>query len=305
MLLIREEETREVLSVARAAEIIEATYRGIARGVIAASQPSVMRITGEPYRLGAKGAVLHHLGVAGVRLLSRAAPRLMLWSLLTGEPIALIDESYAYRLRTGVSAAVCARFLLRQPSASRVTIIGAGSIAHEVAVAIHSLLTPYEIVVVARSASSAEQFALGTAKADVTVIPKTDVSEAVRNADLVITITSANEVLVRRDDLKTDAAVLSMGGGLEVDYAVWAAAECRFVDDLDYAVHQGDVAAWIAAGQDDIQGIQASVTGTIAALADGTVGDPRQRAGLAMAIVQGTTALDVALAHAVYNQRVG
>jgi len=65
------------------------------------------------------------------------------------------------------------------------------------------------------------------------------------------------------------------------------------------------VAAWIAAGQDDIQGIQASVTGTIAALADGTVGDPRQRAGLAMAIVQGTTALDVALAHAVYNQRVG
>ncbi len=303
MLTISEQETRESLSTALAAEIVEGTYRAIADGTVEASQPSVMRITGQPHRLGTKGAVLHHLGIAGVRLTSRAAPRIMLWSLSSGEPIAFIDESHAYRFRTGVSAAVCGRYLLKQPSSSRVAIVGAGPIAHEAALAIDAALVPGEITVAARSAASAERFAHRAAEAGVSVTPEADVARAVRGADLVVTITSANEVLVRLDDLKPDVAVLSMGGGLEVDHAVWTAAEHRFVDDLDYALHQGDAAAWITRGHCDQQGFETSLTGTIAALAAGAAGDPRQRSGLAMAIVQGTTALDIALAHAVYSQR--
>lgn len=305
MFCITEDQTRNALSIRSAAEIVMATYRGIAEGTVTASTPSLLQITSEPFRLGAKGAVLNHLGIAGVRLISRAAPRLMLWSLQSGEPLALIDESHAYRFRTGVSGAVCARYLLPTGSEPNVAIIGAGPIAFQLALAVSELVEPASIRVVASSVDSAERFAREAQEAGVNVVPQNSVADAVRDADLVITITSANEVLVRIEDLAPGAVVLSMGGGQEVDHKVWAACSQRFVDDLGYALHQGDAAAWIKAGLFDELSFAASLTGTVAALAADQVTAHLNDAGLSMAIVQGTTALDVALGHAIYLQVEG
>ncbi|MEP9399100.1 NAD(P)-binding domain-containing protein [Mesorhizobium sp. KR2-14] len=303
MLYFAEADSRGAIEIALAAQIIDDTYRAIGEGRVHASAPSMMRIGTTPHRLGAKGAVLDHLGVAGVRLTSRAAPRLMLWSLETGEPVAFFDERTMYRFRTGVSAAVVAGYLLRARPLRRAAIIGAGPIASQIALAIHELLKPSQIVVASRSPESAERFAADCRASGLPASSAQSAPEAVHEADLVVTITTANEVLVRREHLKDGATVLSMGGGLEIDHVIWASAAVRFVDDLSYALLQGDAHAWIAGGLIDAAGFEASLSGTIGELAAGRVPD-RPSDGIAMAIVQGTTALDIALAHAVYDARL-
>jgi alanine dehydrogenase len=302
MLYFSLDECRGALSVHAAAGIIDETYRAIGEGKVEASQPSMMRIGTTPLRLGAKGAVLNHLDIAGVRLTSRAAPRLMLWSLESGEPIAFFDESEMYRFRTGVSAAVVARYLLQGRPLQRAAIIGAGPIAQQMASAIHQLLLPSRIAVTARNRTSAERFAADAMARGEPVVVADTVIEATRDAQLIITITSANEVLVMPEHVSADAILLSMGGGLEISHDVWNSASCRFVDDLSYALHQGDAANWIKAGTIDRAAFEASLTGTVADLAAGRVTIPA-REGPVMAIVQGTTALDIALAHSIYRSR--
>jgi alanine dehydrogenase len=225
----------------------------------------------------------------------------MLWSLVSGEPIALLDESYLYRFRTGVSAAVVARYLLPAQRVRRAAIIGAGPIAKQAAIAIHQLLDPEEIVVAARRPAAVEEFATTAGALGTPVHAALDIDAATDGADLLVTITSAKEELILPRHVGHTATILSMGGGPEVSHDVWQAAATRFVDDLDYALHQGDAAAWIASGAATRQSFEASLTGTVGDLAAGRRHGDAAAEGLRMAIIQGMTALDVALAYAVYQ----
>lgn len=305
MFQFTQNDTAGALSISAAAEVVDATYRAIGEGWVEASIPSMMRVGTTSFKLGAKGAVLNHVSVAGVRLTSRAAPRLLLWSLETGEPIAFFDESEMYRFRTSVSAAVAAHYFLKGRPVNRVAIIGAGPIAKHTASAIYQLLEPARIAVTARSLTSAERFAADASTRGEPVVVANDVCDAALGADLIVTITNANEVLVRPEHVGPNTVVLSMGGGLEVAHDVWTSAAGRFVDDLDYALQQGDAAAWITAGVMDRTGFEASLAGTIGALAAGIALAPTGDTGHSMAIVQGTTALDIALAHSLFLARTG
>jgi alanine dehydrogenase len=304
MLYFTDADSRNATEVTRAAKIIDDTYRAIGEGCAHASTPSMMRIGSTPHRLGTKGAVLEHLGIAGVRLTSRSEPRLMLWSLETGIPVALFEEKAMYRFRTGVSAAVVAGYLMPQQPSHRVAIVGAGPIAREMANAITELLKPSHIAVASRSMESAERLAETCRAAGLPMSSTSSIAEATADADLVITITTANEVLVRRENLKAGATILSMGGGLEIDHEVWASASARYVDDLSYALHQGDAQAWISQGHLDEARFEKSLTGTIGELAAGRVAGRPSDDAIVMTIVQGTTALDIALAHAIYDARL-
>lgn len=296
--LITADEIEPLIAIERAARIVASTYRGIGGGRVHASRPSLLQVVGSPFRLGAKGATLPDEGFAGVRLTSKAAPRTMLWTLDDGVPVAMLDESRLYRFRTGVSAAVVADHLLAGRRAGRVAIIGAGPIAQEMVRAFQVLIRPDQIRIAARSAASAQQLAAATADGGAVVASPT-IADALDGADVVVTITTANEVLVRPEHLGPQTIVLSMGGGLEVAHAVWERAVYRLVDDLDYALGQGDAAAWIAAGTTTRSACEASVTATVgAAFAAGTPAP----AGPAIAIVQGTTALDIALAVDVFRR---
>lgn len=298
MQIISQAQTRGVLTIHQAAQIVDATYRGIGEGEVEASVPSVMRIGSTDHRLGTKGAVLAAEGIAGVRLTSRAAPRLMLWSLATGEPIAFLDESFLYRFRTGISAAVVAQYLLQGRRPRRAAIVGAGPIAMEIVRAIHEILKPGEIAVAARRAASARKFSRKAQEAGINVLPAPDVESSVDGADLLVTITSAATELIGPSHVNEDAVLLSMGGVFEVSHDVWVKSVARFVDDLDYALKQGDAAAWIASGTTTEDKFKSSLTGTVGELAAGRWGGTASQ-GIRMAIVQGVTALDVALAHAV------
>lgn len=298
---VSEADTRRAMDIGMAAEVIRETYRGMAGGAVRLSAPSAMAVSGPPHRLGVKGAVLEPQDVAGVRLTSRAASRIFLWRLSSGEPLALVDESWLYRFRTGVSAAVVAGLLLGGRRPEKVALVGTGPIGWEMACALDLLIGPAVLAVAARRPESAEDFARRAGAAGVAVEPATSPAEAARDADVVVTITASDRAFLADADLRPDALVLSMGGTPEFAFDVWQTAGVRLVDEIGYALGRGDIGAWIAAGEIDAAGVEAGLTGTVAALAAGEVTLPAPPAGRVLAIVQGVAALDIALAAAVVD----
>lgn len=299
--LISEPETRQALSIDLAADMIVETFRASGRGTASASTPSAMRISGPPHRITAKGAVLADRDLAGVRLASLGHPRTMLWRLSTGEPIALVDESWLYRFRTGVSAAVVAQMLL-PAGIGTAAIVGAGPIAWEAARAICHLLAPERLLVAARRPESAASFARRAEAAGLPVLPVADAREAAREAELLVTITTADQAILGAGDLRRGATVLSMGGGSEFTFDAWQSAQARFVDDLDYALSRGDAGDWIARGETEAAAFEASLTGTVGDLALGRWRGRSREGETVMAIVQGFAALDIALASLVLER---
>jgi ornithine cyclodeaminase/alanine dehydrogenase-like protein (mu-crystallin family) len=299
MRMISAAETVDALSIAEAADIIAETYKALGNGDVAPSTPSAMRVAGPPHRIQLKGAILTRDGIAGARLSSRGHPRLMLWDLESGAPILFLEENWLYAFRTGVSGAVVARWLTPRTN-PRIALIGAGAIATHMAHAFGELCAPELVSVVARTRESAERLAANVRNTRIAVADS--IEDAVRDADIVATITTAPARIVQSGWIKPGATVLSMGGGPEFDIGVWRSAAHRFVDDLDYALYQGDLAAWVKDGALTETGIKTHIKG-IGDVANGRWHGRRESNESVLAVIQGLTALDLALAYRILRKR--
>lgn len=299
MRMITAAETVDALSISEAASVIEQVYAGLASGTVVPSSPSAMRIAGPPHRIQVKGAVLQDIGIAGARLSSLRDPRLILWDLESGSPILLLEESWLYTFRTGISGAVVARWLSPTPN-PRIALIGAGKIATHMARGFAELCNPSSIRVASRTVQSAERLvsALGDQTTDIAVADS--IEEAVRDADIVATITTASAPLVDPSWIKQGALVLSMGGVQEFSPQTFQAATHRFVDDLDYALYQGDLASFVKAGAVAESDIRSSMV-SIGAVAAGQWNGRANASETVYAVIQGLTALDLGLAHLIYQ----
>jgi ornithine cyclodeaminase/alanine dehydrogenase-like protein (mu-crystallin family) len=299
MRMISEAQTIDALSIAEAAEVIASTYKALGNGEVQPSTPSAMRVAGPPHRIQLKGALLKQDGIAGARLSSRGHPRLMLWDLECGAPIVFLEENWLYAFRTGVSGAVVASWLTPRPHPC-IALIGAGAIATHMARAFGELCTPETISVASRTRESAERLAANVHNSRVVV--ETSIEAAVRDADIVATITTATSRIVRSDWLKPGATVLSMGGSPEFDFGAWQNASHRFVDDLDYALYQGDLSGWVKDGALTEAEVASNTTGI------GEVANQRWRGRggpdeSVLAVIQGLTALDLALAYRILRKQ--
>jgi len=72
---------------------------------------------------------------------------------------------------------------------------------------------------------------------------------AVRHADIVVSLTNSREPFIEPGWLVPGAVLMSMGGCPEVACEVVDEIDRLIVDDLDYALAQGDFHAWIEAGR--------------------------------------------------------
>jgi ornithine cyclodeaminase/alanine dehydrogenase-like protein (mu-crystallin family) len=299
MRMISEAETVDALSIAEAAEVIAQTYKALGSGEVEPSTPSAMRVAGPPHRIQLKGAVLRHHGIAGARLSSRGHPRMILWDLDSGAPILFLEENWLYSFRTGVSGAVVAKWLTPR-SNPRIALVGAGAIATHMARAFGELCSPEIITVASRTRDSAERLA-GNVR-NTRVVVADSIENAVRGADIVATITTAPARIVQSEWIKPGATVLSMGGGPEFDIGVWDNAAHRFVDDLDYALYQGDLSSWVKDGALTEAAINGNIVG-IGEVANGRWAKRSSPHENVLAVIQGLTALDLALAYRILKKK--
>jgi ornithine cyclodeaminase/alanine dehydrogenase-like protein (mu-crystallin family) len=130
---------------------------------------------------------------------------------LTGEPQAVIDAAEVTALRTGAAAGV-ATDLLAVPDARALAIIGAGALAPDQARAVCAVRPIERIAIAARdfartkTVASSLQTELG-----VRATAYETAAEAVRDADVICTATTAREPLFCLADVKPNAHINAMG----------------------------------------------------------------------------------------------
>ena len=305
--VLKEADLRAVLDVSIGLEIIERTFRDLGtRDIFRLSEPAALfggsgRDGAARYK--AKGATLISENVTGIRMISdvtrdrgfRSHHMLCVFDDATGAPIGLLNETWLHRFRTALTGVVAARHLAR-PRSRVVALIGAGAIARELFPAITRTFDLDEVRVVARRRSSAAAFCERHAGEGPRFRAEERPEAALDGADIVFTLTLADEPVIGPGMLSPGAFLCSMGETEEVAFPVLEEIERFIVDDFDYACVLGDIAAWLADGRATREGLRSRLDGHIGEVVAGTIpgrGGEDQRV---LAVIQGMAICDLALA---------
>jgi ornithine cyclodeaminase/alanine dehydrogenase-like protein (mu-crystallin family) len=140
----------------------------------------------------------------------------------TGQPVAVLDGRLITEMRTAAVSAVATRALAR-PSANKLAILGSGVQARSHLDALRLVRDFTRVAVWSRNPDHARLFAEETG-----AILASTAEEATSDADIVLTVTSAAEPILRGEWLKPGAYVNAVGGvGLsrrELDVSVFDGA---------------------------------------------------------------------------------
>jgi alanine dehydrogenase len=236
-LLIREAQVREVLTMPRAIEALEAVFRDWAHGR-ATNQPR-QRIQTPQGTLHLMGAAWHSRGYIGYKAYfsfpTGTRFHVVLASAHTGEVLALIEADWLGRIRTGAASGLATKYLARE-EATTVALLGAGAQAETQLQAICAVRSIQRAFVFSRTPDTRVAFAERmTAQLGIPVHPVESVEQAVAEADVICTITSAREPILQGALLKPGMHINAAGANSlarrELDTFAVGRCERIFVDD--------------------------------------------------------------------------
>ena len=151
-----------------------------------------------------------------------------------GEPLAVMDGRLITSWRTAIVSAIATREL-SHPRARVLAILGSGVQARTHFQALRSVRSFNEVRVWSRTPEHARQFAEETGAAPM------EIEQAVRGADVIVTVTGAAEAIVRRAWVKPGAYVNAVGAvgpvARELDDELMRAAAV-VVESRDSAQHE-------------------------------------------------------------------
>jgi ornithine cyclodeaminase len=255
MLILNELEIRALVDPGKAREAIAAAFRALHRGQ--ATLPSVISM---PFRdpsgvAHIKAGHLHDDAVWTVKVSGDFDPGdgspvshsgvMLVLSADDGSVVAVLaDNGYLTELRTGAAGAVAAELLSRTDSTSA-AIVGSGSQARFQLEALLEVRPIDTVRVVSRTHERARLFVEECASRGLSARCCDSVEEAVRGADIVITVTPSTVPLVNATWLDPGTHVTAVGSDEpakhELDAAVLARAGVVAVDDRRQAANFGEL----------------------------------------------------------------
>ena len=246
MIVLNAQEVEELLDPDGCRAAMEQAFLALARGELHQPLRSVVRPPGSTSFLGlmpahrAGGRPLYALKTVAIvpdnptRGLDPHQGTVTLYDGVTGETLAALNASPITAIRTAACSAVATEALARR-DARVLALVGAGHQAHAHLEALRRVRPFERILVASRTRESADALAgHGAEVAD-------SVEAAVREADVVATLTNSAEPVVRREWLKPGAHVNAVGACLphtrELDTATVAEASF-FVDRRESAENE-------------------------------------------------------------------
>jgi ornithine cyclodeaminase len=301
---------REVLSIEEALTIIEEVYRDHGEGKASLSNPSSLDLetagTGTFFKI--KGAYISSLYVAGFRLLGMGTSSPLGLCYLcdpnTSLPMAIIDESWQYLVRSGLTAAVVAKYLAR-PDSKILGLLGCGKIAPYTLFGLKKFFTLHQVRVNSQRRESRVKFSKEMEKTlGIEVIPVDSPQEAVTDADIVVTLTNADRPLVLSNWLRRGAFVCSLGEGQELHPNVLDWADKFVVDDFNFCLVLGDIAAWVKRGLKKEEEVRRRVWSEIGEIVAGKKAGRETKDESILGIIQGMASCDIAIAKYVLDKAI-
>lgn len=214
-LYLTESEVNEVLTMELALETVEQAFRLLSDG--SATNPPRSRI-----RLPAGGlfnfmcAAAPGAGVMGLKAygVTRGNPvkfYVQLFSAETGELLALLEASDLGQVRTGAASGVATKYMAREDAAT-VGIIGSGYQARTQLEAVCKVRPITGARVYSRNSERRERFATRMSeRLGIDISPVESGEECVADADVVITMTSANRSVLNGEWLSAGTHINAAG----------------------------------------------------------------------------------------------
>lgn len=156
-----------------------------------------------------------------------------------GIPLAIMDCTLTSAMRTGAVTGVGAKYLARQDSRS-VAMIGAGVQARTQLEALKIVLPGLqEVRAYDVRHEAAEKYAEEmSARLDLDVCAVGSAEAAVRDADVVVTVTVADEPIVKDAWMKPGSYFAAVGSYQEEEFAVVSNSDKVVVDGLEHVLHR-------------------------------------------------------------------
>jgi len=263
-LMITNEDTKKLpLSIKTAIPLIEDTFRQAGEGT--AENPARYRMPFKNNGFVQFGpAALHAKGVAGFKMWANFGKETgvhknsghatnYLYDMATGELLALIHSSTIGWYRTSAATAVAVKYLSPE-NASTVGLFGAGHIAAGQLEAVCAVRPIRQARVYSRTPKDREAFCHRMSEQlGVNVIPATSPEEVPRNAEIVVTASTAETPVLFGDWLTGPGLVVAVGANhwyrRELDEKAVAWADLIIVDGKEQSkVESGNLLWAIAHG---------------------------------------------------------
>jgi alanine dehydrogenase len=220
-----------------------------------------------------------------------------------GTPLAVMDSIAITAIRTGAATAVAARHLAR-PDARVATICGCGAQGDVQLRAVARVAALDRVFAFDLDGARAKAFAerLGPALS-LGITPVSDLADAARRSDIVVTCTPSRAPLLRPGDLRPGAFVAAVGADSEHKQEVdprLLAGTALVVDVLEQSATIGELHHALAAGVMTRADVRAELGDVIAGRRPGRLGDEE----IVVFDSTGTALQDVAAAVAVHQRAV-
>lgn len=254
ILYLKEEQVEDLVSVPEVIDILDAAFRDQAAG---------RAWTNPRHRLRLPGATLHMMAAAmpgyfGYKAYTVSAGKaqffFFLYSAQTTDLLAIIEADALGQQRTGAASGLATRILSR-PDSRHATLFGAGWQAQSQLLAIDAVRDLKRVSVVSRRPERRDAFIKKMQpRVKAELVPAGSAEEAVRSSDIVTTITSSREPVLKGEWLPGGVHINAAGGNLllrrELDDEVVMRSNRLVVDSIEQSkIESGEFLGAIEAGR--------------------------------------------------------
>jgi ornithine cyclodeaminase/alanine dehydrogenase-like protein (mu-crystallin family) len=320
VLILREPEIRALLDPAACIEAVEKAFSLYSTGHAELPVVLHLQVPESQGEIHIKAGHLHGAANYAVKIVSGfsgdapAEPQtingmVLIFDARTGAPAAfLLDNGYITELRTAAAGAIAAKHLARR-EVKTVAVIGSGQQARYQIESLDLVRKFRDVRIYGRTALRAEacarhlmeKFAIERGEA-VRFSVSASVQEAVEGADIVLTVTSSHEPLVRAEWLSPGTTVIAVGSDnpekQELGVDVLARADRIVADSIPQCLRLGEIHHAVERGAIKKEKVSAEIGEIAAGLKPGRKSDSE----IIVCDLTGVGVQDVASATLVYQR---
>jgi alanine dehydrogenase len=308
-LLFSKEDIRNCLDMHTCLNIVEKIYEEHGKGSAIMPPKLHLEISRERGWVNAMPAYLPDHDAAGLkwaggwgknreRFLPYIMAEIFLIDPKTGLLNAVMEGGYITELRTGAATGVAAKYLAKKNSQAA-AIIGAGAQGRMQLRALRHVFNLKEVRISDISQKAAQDFATEMQEElGISITIALHPQEAVSNADIIITATNANEILIRQEWVAPGTFIATLGSYTELDPKIILNAGKIIVDNWEQNKHRGDLAPLVEKGLITKDHIYGEIGEIVAGLKPGRENGDET----IVACLIGLGSLDIACANFVYNE---
>lgn len=273
------------------------------------------KITTDMSSIGVNGwfnsmpSYIHPLNSAGIKVVGgysdnskNGLPFIRANILLTdpsnGDLRALMCGDWISDARTGAQPAVAMKYLAAKTDV--VTVIGAGRQAFYAIECIRRVHKMKQLRVCDVRPEAREKFADYFPDADFAITPYESIEEACKESDVIITLTTADAVLVEEPWCKPGCLVMPMGSFHEVDDDIARKFDKLYLDNIAQGMHRGQFLNMAHTGEITEESFDAELPDVVAGLKKGRDNDEQR----IICQLVGMGCPDLAVATLAYNRIV-